>query len=62
MKRKKEQNTNHGYEEVPVEREGWKELKMKCLKQWNSKFVNTTQKSNFGILAVYKKGENKDTR
>jgi hypothetical protein len=32
MKRKKEQNPNNGYEEVPVERQGWKELKMKCFK------------------------------
>jgi hypothetical protein len=32
MKRKKEQNPNKGYEEVPVERQGWKELRIKCFK------------------------------
>jgi len=31
MKRKKEQNSNNGYK-VLVERQGWKELKMKCFK------------------------------
>ena len=60
MKRKKEQNTNNGYEEVPAERRGWKELRMKCFKAME--FKNTTQKSNYSVLAMYKKGENKDTR